>query len=252
MTKPKRNNYGQVQGRKGRSTEDRILKVTAELMEKRPIRELKILEIGSLAGVATSTFYIYFDTVEEAALAVVERLQQATPEVMSILAREWTRDTVAENAKAFVQAYFAYWDRHHALLRVRNLLADEGDKRFLDVRRRSTEPIHFAMQEKIRHFQAIDTRAPALDPPSTVSVLLAMLERTAAIIRQPSAHQATRPRQVECAAFFVANALIGPQEALVRTRRAGTGEDGPPRRATPKARTSPRPPEPAAPEPDAA
>jgi hypothetical protein len=116
---------------------------------------------------------------------------------------------VLRKAKVFVQAYFAYWDRHYALLRVRNFVADEGDKRFIDARRRSIEPIHLELQVKIAGFQTNVPEALRLDPASTVSVMLSMLERTAAVVRQPSAHKATRPRQVEAAAFMVAAAMIG-------------------------------------------
>jgi len=209
MAKQKQNLYGQAMGAKGRSTRARILKATAELMERRPIRELKVAEIGALAGVSSSTFYLYFESVPEAALAVVESLQQATPEVIGILAREWTRESVGDDAKAFVIAYFSFWDRHHALLRVRNFAADEGDRRFFEARRRSTEPIHLALQEKMREFARQEPGLHHLHPPSTASVLLAMLERTAAIIRLPSAHKATRPRQIESVAFLVASAMVG-------------------------------------------
>jgi AcrR family transcriptional regulator len=209
MVRLKQNLYGQAMGAKGRSTCARILKATAELMEKRPIRELRVAEIGALAGVSSSTFYLYFESVPEAALAVVDALQQATPEIMEILEREWTRDTVMQEAKAFVRAYFSFWDRHHALLRIRNFAADEGDRRYLDVRRKSTEPIHLALQDKMRQFATQEPGLHHLHPPSTASVLLAMLERTAAIIRLPSAHKATRPNQIESAAFLVASAMIG-------------------------------------------
>jgi AcrR family transcriptional regulator len=207
MPKPRQNLYGQEMGAKGTLTRARILKATADLMEKRPIRELKVAEIGALAAVSSSTFYLYFESVSEAALAVVEALQQATPEIMAILGREWDRGNVLQNSKEFVQAYFLFWDHHHPHLAIRNFAADEGDRRFFDVRRRSMEPIHFALQEKIARFQAADPDAPRLHIPSTVSVLLAMLERTAQIVRLPSAHKATRPRQIESAAFLVASTM---------------------------------------------
>jgi AcrR family transcriptional regulator len=215
MAKPKQNLYGQDMGTKGKLTRDRILKATAELVEKRPMRELKVAEIGALAAVSSSTFYLYFESVSEAALAVIETLHQATPEVMTILEREWTRDNVMRNSKEFVQAYFSFWDRHHALLRVRNFAADEGDRRFIDARRNATAPIHLALQEKISHFQEIDPNAPPLHVPSTVSVILAMVERVAAIVRLPSAHKATRPRQIDSAAFLIASTMICPRDVLI-------------------------------------
>jgi AcrR family transcriptional regulator len=211
MLRPRQNLHGQEMGNKGALTRARILKATAELMGRRPIRELKVAQIGELAAVSASTFYIYFESVAEAALAVIEGIYQATPQIMAILEREWNRDNVMQNARAFVQTYFAFWDRHHALLRVRNFAADEGDRRFFVARRRSVEPIHLALQAKMHHFQSKYPDAPQLHPPSTVSVIMAMLERTGAIIRLPSVHKATRPRQIESAIFLLASCMISPR-----------------------------------------
>jgi AcrR family transcriptional regulator len=230
MARPKQNLYGQEMGNKGILTRARIMNATAELMQRRPLRELRVAEIGALAAVSTSTFYLYFESVAEAGLAVVEELQQATPEIMDLLESDWNKGNAFKKAKAFVQAYVSFWDRHHALLRVRNFAADEGDKRFFDARRRSVEPIHLALQEKLVIFQEREPDAPRLDPPSAASVLLAMLERTAAVIRLPSAHRATRPRQLEAAAFIFACAMIGSLplgEESQRSGRDGRGADGP-------------------------
>ena len=196
-------------GNKGILTRARIVEATADLMQRRPLRELRVAEIGALAAVSSSTFYLYFESVADAGWAVVDELQQATPEIMTLFDGEWTRSNVMKKAKAFVQAHFGYWDRNHALLRVRNFVADEGDKRFIDARRRSIEPIHLALQAKIIGFQTALPAMDRLDPASTASVILSMVERTAAVVRQPSAHKATRPRQIESAAFMVACAMIG-------------------------------------------
>jgi AcrR family transcriptional regulator len=196
-------------GNKGILTRARIVAATADLMQRRALRDLRVAEIGALAGVSSAAFYLYFETVADAGLAVVEELQQATPEILKLLESEWTRETVLRKARTFVQSYFSYWDRHYALLRVRNFIADEGDKRFMDVRRRSIEPIHLALQGKIIHFQSKLPVAEQLDAASTASVILSMVERTAAVVRQPSAHKATRPRQIDAAAFMIAAALMG-------------------------------------------
>ena len=63
MSKRKQNLYGQEMGDKGAKTRAKILTATESLIEKRSITELKVSEIGSLAGVSSSTFYLYFQTV---------------------------------------------------------------------------------------------------------------------------------------------------------------------------------------------
>lgn len=209
MVTAKQNLYGQTIGDKGRQTRERILQATTALLERRSIRELKVAEIGAQAGISSSAFYLYFDSVTAAALAVVEEVNQATPELMAVLDRTWTADTVYDDARDFVRCYLGFWQRHQAVLLLRNFAADEGDRRFFDARRVSIEPIHFALQDKMRSFQKTRPGAKHLHAPSTVSVLLAMLERTATIIRLPSAHKATRARQVDAAAYLLASAMQG-------------------------------------------
>jgi AcrR family transcriptional regulator len=209
MSKRKQNLYGQEIGDKGAKTRAKILKATESLIEKRTITELKVSEIGSLAGVSSSTFYLYFLTVSEAALAVANETNQSSPELMEILNREWTHDNIYECAREFVKVYFAFWAEHASILRIRNFSADEGDRRFFDARRQSIEPIHFALQEKFSHFQSIDETAPKLHPPSTTSVILATLERAAAIVLLPSVHKATRSRQIEVVIFILVSTMAG-------------------------------------------
>ncbi|KCZ94263.1 TetR family transcriptional regulator [Hyphomonas johnsonii MHS-2] len=196
-------------GSKGFLTREKIVKATAELLETRPLRDIKVAEIGQTASVSTSTFYLYFETVGDAALAAVEQVEQSSPKIVALLKEEWTREQLLEKCKQLTSLYFSIWDEHHALLRVRNFVADEGDRRFIDARRRSIEPIHLALQEKIGILQADLPDNRRLDPASTASVVLAMLERTAQIVRLPSAHRATRPRTMETLAFLVAAALSG-------------------------------------------
>lgn len=209
MARPKQNLYGQEMGNKGLLTRDKIVTATAELLSRCSLRDIRVAEIGQIAGVSSATFYLYFESVSDAGLAAVERVEQSTPEILELLQSKWARSDLLELSRALVNAHFAVWDKHHALLRIRNFMADEGDKRFLDVRKRAIEPLHLQIQNKIAELQQDLPEERRLDPPSTASVVLAMLERTAQIIRLPSAHRATRPRQVETAAFLVACALSG-------------------------------------------
>ena len=209
MSKRKQNLYGQEMGDKGSKTRAKILRATESLIAKRSITELKVSEIGSLAGVSSSTFYLYFQTVLEAALAVANETNQSSSELMEILNRDWTHENVLKNAQQFVKEYVSFWTKHASILRIRNFSADEGDRRFFDARRQSVEPIHFALQAKLTHFQSIDKTAPTLHPPSTASVLLALLERTAAIVLLPSAHKATRSRQIEVVTFMLVSTMVG-------------------------------------------
>ncbi|WP_445948792.1 TetR family transcriptional regulator [Sphingorhabdus sp.] len=220
MTRTKKNLSGQEMGSKGFLTREKIVNATADLLVSRPLRNIKVADIGQSAGISASTFYLYFETVGDSALAAIERVEQSSPKVVKLLKQSWTRATLLQNCKKLVHIYFSIWDEHHALLRVRNFVADEGDRRFYDARRRSLEPIHHALQKKMSELQGDLPEKLRLDPPSTASVILAMLERTAQIIRLPSAHKATRPRITETTAFLVASALSGGKSFV--ERRPGT------------------------------
>ncbi len=208
--KKRQNLYGQAMGDKGASTREKILKATSMLMEKRGIRDLKVTEIGASAGVSSSTFYLYFEGVPQACLAVTKGINQSSPEILEILNRDWDASNIEENAKNFVKAYIAFWDSHSAILRLRNFAADEGDRDFFEARKISLEPIHYGLQRQLKLFQENDPHAPNLHIPSTASILLAMLERTAAVVRIPSIHKATRPRMLETAAFMITSTMTCP------------------------------------------
>ena len=208
--KKRQNLYGQAMGDKGALTREKILKATSMLMEKRGIRELKVTEIGASAGVSSSTFYLYFEGVPQACLAVTRRTNQSSPEILEILSRDWNTTNIEENVKDFVKEYLVFWDNHSAILRLRNFAADEGDRDFFEARKASLEPIHFGLQRQLKQFQENDPHAPELHIPSTASLLLAMLERTAAVVRVASTHKATRPKMLETAAFMIISTMTCP------------------------------------------
>src|SRR5881392_3455494 len=61
---------GRVPGRRGRATRDRLLKCTAELLEKTSYRDITVIDIAQCAGTSPATFYQYFQDVN-AAIAVL-------------------------------------------------------------------------------------------------------------------------------------------------------------------------------------
>ena len=49
----------------------------------------------------------------------------------------WDERRGLDDARALVDGFVDYWDRHRAILRTRNLAAQERDQRFRDVRNRT-------------------------------------------------------------------------------------------------------------------
>jgi AcrR family transcriptional regulator len=196
-----RNLYGQSIGRKGAETRERLLKATIELLEKRSLRDVSVADITALAGTSTSGFYIYFADVAAAALAIAETIYQITPEIETILVKEWTAEDAKSNAYALVNSYVNFTRQHHAILRVRNLAADEGDRRFEEARHKAVERIHELLTARIA---AADN---GLDPSSGASAVLALMERISAISRLPLRRHHSRPKLITSAAFLVASAM---------------------------------------------
>ena len=199
---PKQNLYGQKMGRKGAETRARLMKATENLLEKRSIMELSVADIAAVAGTSSSAFYVYFDDVNEVVLAVAQSIRQITPEIESLLSSSWSAEEAPAKALALVKAYVGFWQEHHAILRIRNLAADEGDKRFEEVRHEAVEPLHSLLQQRIQEANN------GLDPSSGASAVLVLIERVAVIVRLPLRRRhSSRGQLLQSAAFMVSHAL---------------------------------------------
>jgi AcrR family transcriptional regulator len=195
------NLYGQSMGRKGTQTRERLIRATIELLEKRPLRDVVVSDIATLAGTSSSSFYIYFADVSAAALAAAQGVEQITPEIEALLGSAWTRADAQDKAGALVESYVNFSSQHHAILRIRNLSADEGDKRFEDVRHRAVSRIHELLELRI------SAAKNGLDPSSGASAVLALMERIAAIARLPLRRHHSRKSLITSAAFLIASAM---------------------------------------------
>src|SRR5260370_36105571 len=72
------NLYGQSMGRKGMETRERLIRATVDLLERRSIRDVSVSDIATLAGTASSRFYIHFPAGASAALAAASNVGQST------------------------------------------------------------------------------------------------------------------------------------------------------------------------------
>ncbi len=163
--------------KKGANTRQRILDVLEALLQDSAASELRVARIAEAANVAIATFYSYFESLDAALLALVEQEKFAYARVMSLLRAPWPESEVVARARAFVTAYFEFWDEHRAVLRLRNLRGDEGDARFLAVRFTFTVPIMDAIAEKLAVAKAAGRLPPHVPALSFAAVILAALER---------------------------------------------------------------------------
>ncbi|WP_176414530.1 TetR family transcriptional regulator [Sphingobium sp. Z007] len=169
-------------GAKGLKTRRRLIDATVDLLNSNPIRDIKVVDIAARANTASATFYLYFDSVIEVVCAASAELVQSTPAVMALFESEWTKDNSLEKAISLVKLYIHFWDGHRALLRTRNLAAEEGDERFVLVREDSVRALLMALADQITIAQQAG-RAPSFSPAAATSgTIMMMLERLGALM----------------------------------------------------------------------
>lgn len=178
-------------------TRKRLCDATSRLLESRSLRAVTVSDITNMASVSPATFYIYFADVEEAVLAVLEDLKSQLPDFPSLVN---AIDTTAPEpgVRAMVKAYLSFWDKHYAVLRIRNLAADEGEPRFREARATMLRPMMAALEEKFKSGHGAVVGYPEAPVLAVVTVLMGMLERLAAVIRlRPPGRDITRGRLID-------------------------------------------------------
>ena len=95
------------------------------------------------------------------------------------------------------------------MLRTRNLAAQEGDRRFRDVRNRALEPFTEALAEHVRAAQRAGRVAPELSPAAAGAALVALLERMAAFHRDLEPLGIDRAALVETTARIIHQTVAG-------------------------------------------
>jgi AcrR family transcriptional regulator len=143
------NKDGQTIGRKGAESRARLMDATTRLIGEMPVKKLTASAIARRAGLASQTFYLYFRNVEEALLHLAVTAQTDMQDIRSTLDQPWDLDAIALHADRFVDAFYRYWDRHRALLTVRNFLADSGNDAFVRQRSESAMPIVTGISQRI-------------------------------------------------------------------------------------------------------
>ena len=123
------------------------------------------------------TFYQYFSDVDSALLALADEATLDERPLVEFLHPSWDPTDGLERAQDFVDAYTSFWDSHHAILRVRNIKAEEGDSRFRATRSTAHLLIIEGLQAMVREGIATGRLSPTLDPFTTAAALVEMIER---------------------------------------------------------------------------
>jgi AcrR family transcriptional regulator len=200
---------GRRLGRRAQETRRRLLDATAALLESHGVLELKVVEIARQVGTSPATFYQYFRDVDEAVLALAEEAGEDIESVARWVRGEWRGTAGLATARALVDGFMRYWDTHRAVLRTRNLAAQEGDERFREVRVRTLSAITDPMADRLAESQRDGLVAPAITPYAAAAAMVAMMERMAAFHYEFEARGVARTAMVETLTVIVHLVVTG-------------------------------------------
>jgi AcrR family transcriptional regulator len=200
---------GRPLGPRALATRSRILDATAELLAERSAFDVLVVDIARRAGTSPATFYHYFQDVEEVALLLAERAADEMPALADWVHGPWRGEEGLERARRIVGAVIEHWDAHHAVLTLRNLAAERGDRRFMRTRERSHGPLLDALAEEVRAGQEEGRLSKELHPYAAAAALAAFLDRLAAHHRDLALAGVSRDDIRETSARILFQTLAG-------------------------------------------
>ncbi len=153
-------------GRKGRETRQKIMDVALSMLAHRSYKDLTVSEVSQEAGVSSSTFYVYFEDIEDVLFACVQNAALDLGELEEAINKEWPLEELTACVQQFVDIYNRLWEKYRVELRVRNLEADQGNLRFLNIRVETTKDILQALGKKIAQIN------PKLKYPNQIAIVI--------------------------------------------------------------------------------
>lgn len=200
---------GRTLGPRALETRQRLLDATVALLGERSVRDISVVEIARKANTSPATFYQYFKDVGEATLRLAENAAEEMPAVIELIEGSWRGQKGLDTARAIVRAFVDHWDAHRAVLLVRNLAADEGDRRFMKVRRRALSPVIEHIGKLIQENQAQGRIAKEVHPAAAAAAMATILERLAAYHREIEFFGAGREELIESCARILYQTVTG-------------------------------------------
>lgn len=208
-TPPPVDQSGRPLGPRALQTRQRLLDATAGLLRERGLRDISVVEIARTVGTSPATFYQYFKDVPEAVLELARAALDDVPDLVAWLEQPWREAEGLDRARGLVDAFVRHWDAHHAVLRVRNLASEEGERRFQRVRRDALQPVMDQLAERIREAQAAGRVSPELHPYAAAAALASILERLSAFHKELGYFGVKREDVVETSARILFQVVTG-------------------------------------------
>ncbi|WP_431947646.1 TetR/AcrR family transcriptional regulator [Actinacidiphila sp. bgisy167] len=181
MTGQVRTVDGRVAGRRGQATRQKLLDCLGDMLSTSPYRDVKVIDVARMAGTSPATFYQYFPDVEGAVLELAEEMAKEGAALTDLAAgRSWAGKAGATTAEELVEGFLSFWRKHDAILRVVDLGAAEGDKRFYKIRMKVLNPLTNSLSDSIKELQGKGRVDKDVSPAAVAGSLVTMLAAVAA------------------------------------------------------------------------
>lgn len=181
MTGQVRTVDGRVAGRRGQATRQKLLDCLSEMLSSSPYRDVKVIDVARKAGTSPATFYQYFPDVEGAVLEIADQMAAEGAELTELLqGRSWAGKSGWQTAQELVDGFLEFWRKNDAILRVVDLGAAEGDKRFYKIRMKILNSVNNSLAESITELQSKGRVDKDVNPAAVAGSLVAMLAAVAA------------------------------------------------------------------------
>ncbi|MCX3059226.1 TetR family transcriptional regulator [Streptomyces beihaiensis] len=181
MTGQVRTVDGRVAGRRGQATRQKLLECLGEMLSSSPYRDVKVIDVARKAGTSPATFYQYFPDVEGAVLEIAEQMAAEGASLTQLVAdRSWTGKAGWTTAQELVDGFLDFWRRNDAILRVVDLGAAEGDKRFYKIRMKILNSVNNSLADAVKALQDKGRVDKDVSPAAVAGSLVAMLAAVAA------------------------------------------------------------------------
>ncbi|MFI6441527.1 TetR family transcriptional regulator [Streptomyces sp. NPDC050759] len=171
---------GRVAGRRGQATRQKLLDCLSEMLSSSPYRDVKVIDVARKAGTSPATFYQYFPDVEGAVLEIAEQMATEGGQLTQLLeGRSWVGKAGWQTAQELVDGFLEFWRKNDAILRVVDLGAAEGDKRFYKIRMKILNSVNNSLVDAVTGLQSKGKVDKDVNPAAIAGSLVAMLAAVA-------------------------------------------------------------------------
>ncbi|GEC06589.1 TetR family transcriptional regulator [Streptomyces spinoverrucosus] len=171
---------GRVAGRRGQATRQKLLDCLSEMLSSSPYRDVKVIDVARRAGTSPATFYQYFPDVEGAVLEIAEQMAAEGAGLTELLeGRTWVGKAGWQTAQELVDGFLEFWRKNDAILRVVDLGAAEGDKRFYKIRMKILNSVNNSLVDAVTELQSKGRVDKDVNPAAIAGSLVAMLAAVA-------------------------------------------------------------------------